>query len=679
MKATKRNLFILGFVLLTALLITYSNHWHNGFHFDDSHTIVENVHIQNIKNIPKFFYDPRTESSKSDRWGLRPFVTTSLAIDYWLGGGLNPVYFHLSTFIWFVLIGLLLFFVYTDVFRKGLSTSWLPYLALIGVAWYMLHPANAETINYIISRSDVISTLCIVASLFLYISLPHLRRYYIYVIPAAVGGLTKESGFVIVPILFFYVLLFEKNWSVSDIFRAKNFKELFKTVVSLLPIVLVILACQSYTLLKAPPAPGNLSNPFVPYLLTQAYVWLHYFITFFLPTQLSADTDLGVLTLPDYRIAIGLLFVAFLIYITFRTSRNTRTRPIAFGLLWFMFSLLPTSLAPLAEVTNDHRMFLPFIGLCLSVVYSIGLLIANYAGSKMRSPVMKPAFFTVVVLILSAYAYGTYQRNEVWRTEETLWHDVTIKSPRNGRGWMNYGLTQMEAGKFAQADSAFQQGLRYAPNYSTMYINMGILKNAMGKPAEAEPYFRKAIELMPWVFEPYHYYARFLNRNNRTEEAKAMAKKALDISPYFMDSRYLLMDIYQQQEQWDSLKAFANNTLSIAPNDKTTLGYLQASNERKSKLDQAIINTATNTPEAYLNLSLEFYNKKQWEKCIEACQEAIKLKPDYADAYSNMCAAYNNLKQFNKAIEACNTALKIDPKHKLANGNLNWAKSQVKK
>src|SRR5256886_9086080 len=44
-------------------------------------------------------------------------------------------------------------------------------------------------------------------------------------------------------------------------------------------------------------------------------------------------------------------------------ARSKRTRVIGFGLLWFLIALLPTSLFPLAEVMNDHRTFLPYIGL----------------------------------------------------------------------------------------------------------------------------------------------------------------------------------------------------------------------------------------------------------------------------------------------------------------------------
>jgi tetratricopeptide (TPR) repeat protein len=92
---------------------------------------------------------------------------------------------------------------------------------------------------------------------------------------------------------------------------------------------------------------------------------------------------------------------------------------------------------------------------------------------------------------------------------------------------------------------------------------------------------------------------------------------------------------------------------------------------------QAAIEAVTRekTPENYLTLSLRYYEARQFEKSIEASQEALKLKPDFAAAYNNSCAAYNELKMWDKGIEACQQALKIDPGFQLAKNNLNWALS----
>ena len=142
-------------------MLAYSNHFNNDFHFDDSHTIVNNVHIRKLSNIPKFFTNPQMFSASPAHWGLRPVVTTTLAIDYWIAGVLKPFYFHLSTFLWHILLCVLLFFVYKKLLSNTLQSKWINYAGILAAGWFAIHTANAETLNYIISRSDVISTFCI--------------------------------------------------------------------------------------------------------------------------------------------------------------------------------------------------------------------------------------------------------------------------------------------------------------------------------------------------------------------------------------------------------------------------------------------------------------------------------------------------------------------------------------
>src|SRR5207249_11479074 len=102
----------LGAVLLAVgLLAAYANHFHNSFHFDDAHTVVNNASIRELRNIPLFFRDATTFSSLPSNQSYRPLVSTLLAIDYSLGHGLQPFWFHLSIFALFVALTLLLAFV----------------------------------------------------------------------------------------------------------------------------------------------------------------------------------------------------------------------------------------------------------------------------------------------------------------------------------------------------------------------------------------------------------------------------------------------------------------------------------------------------------------------------------------------------------------------------------------
>ncbi|RYE46764.1 MAG: hypothetical protein EOP48_21685 [Sphingobacteriales bacterium] len=257
MTLQNKNILKLAIALFVVLIAAYANHFENEFHFDDFHTIVNNVHIRSIGNIPQFFTDPTMFSVSTDHHGLRPLVTTSLAIDYWLGGGeMILFYFHLSTFLWFIFLGVIMYFVYKKLLEISFQHSWIPYISLFAVAWFVLHTANAETINYIISRSDVLSTFFITASFAVYLLYPERRKWYLYVLLAIIGVFAKETVLVLIILLFFYVLLFEKQLSIGELFRAKNFKVVLNVVAGLLPVFIAVAAVQFYTLSKIDSIPG---------------------------------------------------------------------------------------------------------------------------------------------------------------------------------------------------------------------------------------------------------------------------------------------------------------------------------------------------------------------------------------------------------------------------------------
>ena len=75
------------------LAVAYSNHFHNGFHFDDSHSIEDNIYVRDLKHIPRYFTDATTFSVLPLNQSYRPVLQTTFAIDYWLGGGYTPLAF----------------------------------------------------------------------------------------------------------------------------------------------------------------------------------------------------------------------------------------------------------------------------------------------------------------------------------------------------------------------------------------------------------------------------------------------------------------------------------------------------------------------------------------------------------------------------------------------------------
>ena len=511
----------LGSVLLLAVVLAaYSNHFQNTFHRDDGHTIITNTSIRELGNIPLFFRDGTTFSSLPSNQSYRPLVSTLLAIDYQLAHGLQPFWFHLSIFALFIALTLLLALVIHHLLESEAASLPNRWIALGAAACYAVHPANADTINYIIASADVISALGVIASFAVYCAFPRLRRYFLFVLPAAIAILAKPTA-AIFPVLFAVFRLCFPNETRRRSARTQ--------VVEVVPPFVICGAMVLFVQHMTPPSwmagEVNAHN----YLVTQPYVALLYFKTFFWPTGLSADYDLNLFVTPgDVRFGIGFAFVVLFSAGAIAAAVFKRTRMIGFGLLWFLIALLPTSLFPLSEIMNDHRTFLPYIGLVIAIAGAATLLVARLDRQRKWK---KIAAMCAIALFLCATAYATFQRNKVWKTEETLWHDVVLKSPRNGIALTAYGMTLVNNGDFAGALDYLHRAQQIMPEYPELLINLAIAESLTKQSPAAEQHFKDALRLAPSFPDSYTYYARYLLSNSRADEARALLHSALELSP----------------------------------------------------------------------------------------------------------------------------------------------------
>ena len=658
---------------LLAVGTVYANHFRNSFHFDDFHTITQNPAIRTLAQVPRYFIDARTFSILPTHYSYHPLVTASLALDYWLGKGLNPPWFHVSTFVWFVVQLALMYVLFARIMticRPGPANS---YIALFAVAWYGLHPANAETINYIIQRADLYSTLGVVAGLAVFSAWPSGRKAGLYLVPVIAGVLSKAVALIFPAMLFVYVLLFESH--EEDGHERISWTQIRHSLRTCLPAILVciLLAILQAAMTPKTFEPGSASS--VHYWLTQPIVAFHYFKTFFLPTELSADTDRQLLSnVFSETSVIGIAFLVGMMLAIRSSLRSRETRPIAFGLLWFVLALLPTSIFPLAEPENDHRMFFPFAGLVLAVSWGIALSLKN---SWLTNPRARVAVVAGAIAVLALYGYGTHVRNIVWRSEESLWQDVVQKSPGNGRGLMNYGLTQLSKGNTAAAYDYFRRASLLTPNYSTLEINLGIAAGALRLDSEAESHFRRAISLAPRDSQPYFYFGRWLREKARIPEAIAELKQAAALNPIDLDPRYLMMSIYSGQSNWFELGQVANDILHIAQGDPEALRYAGMARDSNSQITAAEHQViAQPTPENYLTLSQLYCQNGRYNDCVSAATQALHLRPNYAEAYNNIAAGYESMGRWDEAVTAAQEAIRLKPDFQLARNNLAYALSQ---
>jgi tetratricopeptide (TPR) repeat protein len=654
--------------VLLAVCLAYANSFGNGFHFDDYHTVNDNPAIRSLANVPKFFTDATTFSVLPANRTYRPMVSASLAFDYAMGHGYVPAWFHASTFVLFLLLVALLAEWYAVLFAEaGGRARW---LGLAAAAWFGLHPAIAETVNYIIQRGDLYCTLGCVGALVMYALWPQRRIWGLYLLPVVFAMLSKPPAAVFPVQLFGYVWFFE----FAELPVGMRMK---KSAVAAVPSVLIVAAMLWLQSAMTPKsfAPSILSPH--DYRLVQPYVWLRYFGALFLPLHLNVDTDLN--PIPDVfdpRAMVGLAFVAALLVAIWFTARRRRLYPIAYGLVWFVVAELPTSLYPLSEVENDHRMFFAFVGLIAAVVWAMWLAVEARPASLRRARWFQPAGVALVMLTLSGYAWGVHVRNRVWHDEESLWLDDVQKSPENGRGLMIYGLTQMNKGAYPVALDYFTRALKFTPNYPTLEINLGVVNGAMadqGDPprvAEAEAHFQRAIALAEGDDAPHAFYGRWLIAHGRLNEGIAEEKQAVELNPSRTMQREQLIQAYGRLGDTADAKQAAMDTLQVAPDDalaQQTLLHPPAAQPQVA---------AAPDVSALINESLRLNLAGNFEESLTVATKAATLNPQSAEAWNNIAAAYEAMHRWDPAIEAAKKAVALRPDFQLAKNNLAWSIAQ---
>jgi protein O-mannosyl-transferase len=678
MLLTKGRTLLLCLGLLGAVLAAYANHFQNRFHFDDAPTVVENQFVRDLHNIPSFFKDARTFSANPAGQVYRPLVTTSLAIDYRLAhNDYKPFFFHLSTFLWFCVQLVLMFFLFRRIMEMADPHPSNLWTALLAAAFYGLHPAIAETVNYIIQRGDLYATLGVVASLFCFIAWPEQRKWGWYLIPAVLAYLSKPPALIFPLLLLVYVFLFEQSGTLNgwEKNRAKWIAAFRAVIPALLVTALVGILAWKMT---SPTFNGGSLSPWL-YRATQPWVALHYFVTFFLPAGLSADPGWPVVSNPFTLEALaGYLFLAALLAAAWWTSRRRSLRPIAFGILWFLIALLPTSLTALADVTNDHRMFFPFVGLALAVFWALRLVVFEKTARLTTNPLWVRGALGAVLVVLLLAGIGTHFRNQVWLNEESLWHDVTLKSPENPRGWMNYGLAFLTRHDFGSAYVHLQKAETLAPNYPPVEANLGLAAAGLDRPTEAEEHFRRALDLAPGLPESHLFYARWLLQVGRLRESKEQAEEALKINRLYLPARDLLGSVYARMGDTRGAEQVLEETIRLTFNDEVARRYMADRAEREKQAMAARF-PSNMKPEELVNMSARFCREGNFPDCLAAAQRAADLRPAYAEAYNNMAAAYLAMGRFDDGIDAARKAIEKKPNYADAKNNLEFGLAQKAK
>jgi len=421
-----------------------------------------------------FQYDDYSLLSGPSVW--RPWQTRPLTyLTFWCNrilNGDNPAGYHVVNMILHMTsAGLLL-----TALRRALPER----AALIAAFLFALHPLQVEAVAYIFARSTLLATLFCLISLNLWLQ----GRHWLATAAFGLALLSKEECAAFPVAL---AVLSERPLQR-------------KPLATMLGMAVSAVAWVALATVQTPGSGAGADAGITPlsYFFTQGTVLLRYARQLFLPTGLSVDPLIPLAT-PTEGIACWVL-IGLVAILGLRYNR---------WLLAGILLILPTSsFFPASDLAADRRMYLPM----LSLSAAAGILLARIQLS-----------WAAIALL----AVASFNRAQVWTTQQRLWSDAHEKAPSKLRPriWLlrssekpvsnetaqelhklapdnpsvanELGRAYMLNGQYQQALEEFARAVALSPRDALSYNNRGAAFLALGLQEPAIESFKQALKLNP--------------------------------------------------------------------------------------------------------------------------------------------------------------------------------------
>jgi len=633
----------------------YLNSAGNSFHYDDSHAIVENPHLRTL-DLPRFFADPTAFSAEPAMAMYRPVLLSSLALNY-AAGGYQVLGYHLVNIALHSLAAVLVFLL---VGRWCASPWWGWWAGLL----FAVHPIHTQAVNYISSRSELLCGAGVLAALYLAGGPRGWRPLAWGAYALALGS--KEAAVVLVPLL-----------ALAEWRRAapqRQWRDHLPFWVLTL-VYLLIITANGFL----PRSLGQEVRPFLAQVCTQFKALVYYLQLLAMPVRLCAEHPFH--PSPDPWSGAVLLTLALLLSLLWCAWRAARRLPSA-GLAWFLAGMGLTFFTPLNVLVNEHRLYLPFLGLLLVLPLGEGRL--RWAGGA-----------AVALLALLSF-----QRNLVWQDEYTLWRDAAAKAPGMFRAQSNWGLALYQRGQTPEALAAFEASLRLNPRYAKTWSNLGPVYEDLGRPDQADKAYQQALVLEPGLAGAHGNLGRLRLERGDLAGAEEALRRALVLDPWHTPARVNLGRLLQRRGQPEQAGQEYEEALHRDPGAAealNNLGLLHLEQGRpeagRAVLEQALV-LRPGYEEARLNLELlqvrgrgeggaealdhlaRRYPRQaavwlalgqaraaggDWRGAAQAGEEARRLSPGLAGVAVLLGGAYHQLGRLPEAIESCRQAIAQAP------------------
>lgn len=687
-------------IILCLGILVYANSLDVPFAFDDEFGIVTNPVVKDFS----YFRDAaKVENVKVYYEGYKSFSAFfkgrwvgyfTFALNYRLNG-LHVQGYHAVNIAVHIINALLVYWLVLLTFRTPFmrersepESGRAP--ALFVALFFVCHPLQTQAVTYIVQRFTSLAALFYLLSLALYIrgrlEGEGIRRYGLYAVALVSSVLamkTKELAFTLPLVVALYEFLF------FDGDKKKRLVYLLPMLITLFIIPVTVLGGLSSLTgghagasLEALRETGRISR--WAYLLTQFTVITTYIRLMFPPIVQNVDYDYP-LAHSFFEPGVFLSFLLLLslfslgIYLIRGSARATayggEKRLMGFGIIWFFITLsVESSVLPIADVINEHRVYLPLAGFMLAAVACGSMVRGRLLKEGMMSGRVVVPIAVVLIIILSG---ATFARNTVWQDKVRLWSDVVNKSPNKARGHNNLGQALGKQGRYSEAIGEFQTAIQLKPDYSNAYSNLGVMYRRRGYTDEALASYQKALQLDRFNIDAYNNIGVLFRETGRLDEAEQELRTALALKPDSADLHSNLGLVYDKKGRFDEALREFRTAEKLAPHDSTMRFKRETAAARVVQVKQEL-EKGPDKAKGHYNLGVIYDSMGDLEKAEAEYRAAIGENQADADAHSNLGVVFAKRGLFDKAREELAVAQKLKPGDEDIRRNLALVEGQLK-